>query len=147
MNTTKLLIGTFVGTVVAFILDYLCYGLLLRDVFMPATGCEREWPDFVWLIPGLLVILFGFTYIYLKGVEGGSKVQQGMRYGFIFALIVGVGYNLMMYSLLTSHELSYYLSDAVYNLVKWPIIGIAVAYATGVPKTDSVRDKGSGGGQ
>ncbi|HLF64451.1 MAG TPA: hypothetical protein VI603_11890 [Saprospiraceae bacterium] len=144
MNTKKLLIGSVVGTVAVFLLDYLIYAVLLTDIFAPVPGCERSpMPDFAWLIPGLFIVLFGFTYIYLKGVEGGSKVQQGIRYGLIFALIIGVGYNLIMYSLMTTHPLSYYLYDAVYNLVRWPIAGIVVAYATGVPGTD--RGKGPGG--
>ena len=59
MNTKKLLIGSVVGTVAVFLLDYLIYAVLLTDIFAPVPGCERSpMPDFAWLIPGLFIVLF-----------------------------------------------------------------------------------------
>lgn len=147
MNTQKLLIGTLAGAVFIFLLDWVVYGMLLKDTFTTVPGFHREMPDMMWLAIGIVVFSAAFTLIYSKGVSAGTKVQQGMRYGVLVGILVGLGLNLIWYSLQMAAPLSEFLIDGAYTIVKLALTGIVVAYATGVPGGDGFRGKSEGGGQ
>ena len=144
MNAQKLLVGTLAGAAFLFLLDYLLYGVLLTDTFTRFPGYHREMPVWLWIILGLIILMGCFTYIYLKGVEPlGTKMQQGLRYGVVFGIMLGFGVGLIYYSLQIPTPLNDYLIDGVIAIVRFGLAGIVVAYATGVPGTD--RGKGPGG--
>lgn len=146
MNTQKLLFGTVAGAVFMFLIDWVVYGYLLKGSMTVVPGYHREMPDMMWLIIGILVFSLAFTLIYSKGVSAGTKMQQGMRYGVLVGILVGFGLNLIWYSLQMAAPLSEFLIDGVYTTVKLSLMGIVVAYATGIT-IDTGREKGSGGGQ
>jgi len=137
MNLGKLAIGAVVSTIFIFLLDYVWYMVLMKE-----DG--REPPDFMWLIIGLLIFSVAFVHIYIKGAEAGTPVQQGMRFGIWAALIMWVPMNLIWYAVIKDHPISVYLVDCVYRLVQMVLLGIIVAYVTGVP--GGSRGKASDGG-
>jgi hypothetical protein len=148
MNSTKLVTGTLVGFVFVFLLDYLFYGILMKGVFQNA--CQNEMPNWTYLILGLLIFMAFFTYIYGKGVDaGGSKLQQAIRYGVVIGLMVGLGYDLIAYSLEKEGSMSNTLIDAVYSIVRFVLAAIVIAYVTNIPATGTGGDRGkdAGGGQ
>ena len=71
-----LLIGSFVHTV------------LLTDLYARATGIRADaiHPSVGFGVA--LVGFFAFAYAYAKGYEGGSGVQEGMRFGVLVALML-----------------------------------------------------------
>jgi hypothetical protein len=147
MNAQKLLAGTLAGFVFLFLLDFLLYGVLLTDVLTMDATCWRPMPDWPYIIAGLLIVMFCFTYIYMKGVDpAGTKSQQGIRFGVLFGILMGFGVNLIMYSLLVNAALNDTLIDGVVTIVRFSLAGIVVAYATGLPKGTGDRGKGSDGG-
>jgi hypothetical protein len=130
-----------------FLYDWLLYGILLKDTFMRVEGYDREMPDMMYLIIGMFVFMAGFTYIYGKGVDNvGSKVQQGIRFGIVIALMVGLGVGLILYSTQEPRPLSDYLIDTVVHIVRFSLAGVIIAYVTGVPGADNDRGKEGGGG-
>ena len=153
MNLGKLAIGAVVSTIFIFLLDYVWYMVLMKDYFTMSPDA-REQPMFLWLIIGLLIFSVAFVYIYIKGAEGGTPVQQGMRFGVWAALFMWVPMNLIWYALTSTAPLNEYLVDSVYRIVQMVVLGIIVAYVTGVPGTrgkgagggDGTRGKGAGGG-
>jgi len=135
MNLGKLAIGAVVSTIFIFLLDYVWYMVLMK---------EDEQPDFLWLIIGLLIFSVAFVHIYIKGAEAGTPVQQGMRFGIWAALFMWIPMNLIWYAVIKDHPLNAYLIDCVYRLVQMVLLGIIVAYVTGVP--GGSRGKGADGG-
>jgi len=138
MNATKLLICTVVGTVVMFLLDYLFYGILMRDFF--SQCCMNEWPNWPYLILGMLIFIFMFCMMYPKGVEGSNKTQQGLRYGIMVAILVFVPMGFIWFSLFpteTCGGISEYLVDMVFRVVQMAVIGVIVAHLSGVTGGDA----------
>ena len=144
MKIQKLAIGALVATVILFLLDWVWYGMIMKDS-MTMPGMRPE-PDMMWLIIGYIVFSVGFASIYSAWSGGTSKVSSGLNFGLWTGIMVGLGMNLVWFSLSTNMTLSQAVTDAVYTIVKYIIMGIGVAYATGHPG-DGHRGKDTGGGQ
>jgi hypothetical protein len=143
MKIQKLAIGAVVATILLFLLDWVWYGMIMKDS-MTMPGMRPE-PDMMWLVLGYLVFSIGFVSLYSAWSGGASKVNAGLNFGLWAGIMVGLGMNLVWFSLSTNMTLSQAITDAIYTIVKYIIIGIAVAYATGHP--GGHRGKDSGGGQ
>jgi hypothetical protein len=149
MNTQKLLIGTVVGTIYFFLIDWLLYGMLMKDMMSYPEGFMKEKPDMLWMIIGYLIFAGAFVWIYNKGAANTTKMGEGMRYGIALGVLWGLGMNLVWYALTNGNELSTFLIDGVATIVKFAIGGIIIAYAIGVPGAGAGagdRGKGDGGG-
>lgn len=84
------------AAVVAWVVDAI-YGLV---VWMGMLGGEMERHPGVFrseaamnanlplIFAGALLAMFVLVYIYAKGYEGGSGVQEGLRYGLLLALFM-----------------------------------------------------------
>ena len=145
MNAQKLLLGTLASAILIFGLDYVAYTMLLKDMFTRVAGFHRDMPDMLWMIIGLIVFAAVFTYMYAQGAnDNGTRTQQGMRYGILVGLLIGIGMNLVWYSIQLADPVSSYLIDGVYTIVKFAVVGIVVAHVTGIPA--AARGKASGGG-
>ena len=139
MSASKLAICAIVSTVFIFLLDYLFYGMLMVDTFQYC--CQKEMPDMLWIILGLLIFSVMFCHIYAKGVESDNKTQEGIRFGIVVALFVWIPMGFIWYSLMDSEQcgpLSQYLIDMVFRLVQMILLGIIVAHVSGV----QLKDKG-----
>ena len=137
MNFQKLAIATVVGTVFLLLLDMVWYTQIMKD--------SMNMPDMMWMVISYIIVALAFAAIYSKWSGGGSKVNSGLNYGLWIGLFAGLGMNLMWYSLVTTMTLNQTLIESVYTLVKYMIVGIAVAYAYGMGS--GVRGKASGGGE
>lgn len=143
MNVQKLLIAIVVSTVFQFLLDYLWYGMIMMDNMTPMPNARTE-PDMMWLILSYIIFSLAFVYIYTKGVEHDTKLNQGMKYGIWVTILTSVAMGFLWHGLTTSPPLSERLMDMGYSLVKYILLGILVAYATGLP--GGTRGKGAGEG-
>lgn len=132
MSASKLLLGTIIGTIVFFGLDALFYGMLMRGVFTSIEGYDREWPQWLWLIIGIILFMGAFTYIYNVGEDkDSSRVGQGARYGILMGIMIGFGMGFILYSLQEPKPIDDFLMDGVYTTIKFVILGVIIAYATG----------------
>lgn len=147
MKIQKLAIATVVGTVFLFLLDWLWYGMLMKDSMeMPN---QRPEPDFMWLVISYIVFALAFAAIYTAwsgGSGASSKVNAGLNFGIWTGVMIGLGMNLMWFSLTTTITLSQALTDGGFTIVKYILLGIIVAYATGVPGGGGDRGKATGSG-
>lgn len=142
MKIQKLAIAAVAGTVFLFLLDWLWYGMLMKDS-MDMPGARPE-PDFMWLVISYIVFSVAFASIYGSWSGGSSKVNAGLNFGIWVGLMVGLAMSLMWYSLSTSMTLNQSLVDAGYSIVKYILLGIVVAFATDHP--GGARGKATGGG-
>lgn len=143
MKIQKLAIGAIAATVVLFLLDWLWYGMIMKDS-MNDTNARPE-PDFMWLTISYIIFSVAFVSIYLAWSGGSSKVSAGLNFGLWTGILIGLGLNLTWFAVSTNMTLSHTFTEAVYTTVKLIIVGIVVAYATGHP--GGHRGKDSGGGQ
>ncbi len=143
MNVQKLAIGTIAGAIFLLLADMVWYTKIMTDS-MSMPGMRPE-PDMMWMIISYVIFALAFTAIYSKWSGGGSKVNSGLNFGLWVGILGGLAMNLMWFSLSTNMTLNQALTDSVYTIVKYILLGIIVAYATGMG--DGVRGKASGGGE
>jgi len=131
MKIQKLVTGVVLSTVVLFLLDWAWYGILMKDSMSNPNA--RPEPDMMWLAISYVVFSIAFVSIYGGWAGGGSKISSGLNFGLLAGLMVGVGLNLTYYAVTTTMTLSHTFTDAAYTIVKFIIVGILVAYGTGIP--------------
>jgi hypothetical protein len=145
MNTQKLIISTIVGTIVYFGVSYIWYELLMSNYFT-ASPTMRDPINFPLIIVGSLIFLAVFCYIYPKGVSSNNKVSEGAKFGVIISLLTTVPMALIRYATVDVAPFSEYLVDAIFGIVLLAVVGIVVAFVSGIPG-DMDRgpgDKGAG---
>lgn len=138
MKIQKLAIATVVAAVVLLLLDMVWYTMVMKDSMnMPNARPE---PDMMWMIISYVIFALAFVTIYSKWDGGSSPVNSGLNFGLWTGLMVGLGLNLMWFSLTTMLTLNQVLVDAAYTIVKYIVVGIVVAYLT-----SSGGDRAAGG--
>lgn len=139
MKIQKLAIATIGGTVLLFLLDWVWYGMIMKDS-MNMPGARPE-PDFMWLVISYVIFSLAFVTIYSKWNGGGSKVNSGLNFGLWMGILGGLAMNLMWFSLMDVMTLGQSLTDSVYTIIKYILLGIVVAYLS----SDSGGDRQGGG--
>ena len=128
MNSQKFILAVLAGTVVYFLLGWVVYGILLRDMMASASasGFMRADADMVWwaLVAGNLA--FGFLLTYLVYRTGVSTASGGATLGFIVAGLMALGGDLVMYATSTM------LTRPAVILVDVLATALMAALATGV---------------
>ena len=131
MNIARLALAAIAGLVVEICYGFVVYGLLLSGEFakFPALYRSAETgPGYLPLMfAGVLVAIVAASIIYAKGYEGGSGVQEGMRFGALVGLVMvgyvaGVNYAIMN----IGKRLAVYYGLAA--LVEWVAIGIVIGF-------------------
>jgi hypothetical protein len=95
INYGRFALAAVAATVVDAGYGFLVYGLLLHDQFAAHPGVYR--PEDVaagympYLFLGTFVAMVAASYIYAKGYEGGSALQEGLGFGVAIGLFA-VGY-------------------------------------------------------
>jgi hypothetical protein len=141
MNYGRLALAAVVATVVDAVYGFLVWGTLLASEFgrypyiyrPPEVG--PSYLPFIFL--GVLLAMFVAAYIYAKGYEGGSGLQEGMRFGVCLGVfVVGAAYFVDYAVLNIGRKLA--ASMAVAGFVEWTIAGtvIGVLYK---PTSGAVR--------
>ena len=127
----KLLLSTLSTFLILFVLDYIWYGYLMSN-FYPSDGMRAS-PIWLYLSVGYLIFSLLFSYMYPKGVEGSNKTVQGLRFGILVGLIIGLPFAFIEHSLLLIPVLDIGLVDTFYMAVKYGIAGLVVANIYGTP--------------
>jgi len=129
MNYGRLALAAVAAWVVDAVYGFIVYGTILSSEFGRYPAIYR--PNDV--APGYMPILFGgillamliASYIYAKGYEGGSGVQEGMRFGVLVGLLVFGYVGVVNYAILNiGRRLAGSLGIA--GLVEWTIAGIVI---------------------
>ena len=89
MNYTRVALAGLIAWVVDSVYGYLVFGLAMSDEFARYPGVFRSFAAVNSLLPlmfgssllGMLVV----AYIFAKGHEGRSPLQEGLRFGVVFA--------------------------------------------------------------
>ena len=127
----KFLLSTLATFLILFVLDFVWYGNLMSN-FYPTDGMRAS-PIWLYLSVGYLIFSLLFSYIYPKGVEGSNKTVQGLRFGILIGLLVGLPFAFIEHSLSLTPVLDIGMVDAFYMAVKFGIAGVVVANIYGIP--------------
>lgn len=136
MDIKKWVIGGITGGVLYFLLGWVIYGMLLKSFMEGHTGVAgnimRTEPDFLYLAIGNLAMGFAVAYIMLKA--NVSSMAGGFVTAGIFGLLIGVGYDCMVYATSTVMSKSSMAADVVASTVMTAIVGAVVAMVMGMGK-------------
>jgi membrane protease YdiL (CAAX protease family) len=77
------------------------------------------------MIVGTLVAMFAVAFIYAKGYEGGSGIQEGLRFGALIGLFA-VGYIAVGNYVVMNIGRRLAVSMAVAGFVEWVVVGMAL---------------------
>ncbi len=131
MNFKRVGLAALAGWVTYMVLGFLIHGVMLDDMWqgLIRDGVARSTVNANALLPlGMALALPGalaFAYAYAKGYEGGSGLQEGLRFGVLVGLmlvIFGITWNYIVFPLPTS----YLTSVAVATVIEFAAIGMVV---------------------
>ena len=92
MNMRRIALAAIAAWVVWMALGFIINGYLLADYYQQNAGAMRPDAEMMPKLPlgfGLgLVGFFVLAYMYGKGYEGGSGVQEGLRFGVLVSLLL-----------------------------------------------------------
>ena len=90
MNYRSLAIAAVVAWIVDSIYGFAVFGLALNNEFTRYPGVFRSFEAVNAMLPLMfassLVSFFVVAYIFAKGHDGRPKLQEGLRFGVVFAL-------------------------------------------------------------
>jgi hypothetical protein len=131
MNYGRLALAALAATVVDGVYGFVVYGQIISSEFAKYPAIYRSSESQTAYLPlmfvGLLFAMLVASYLYAKGYEGGSGVQEGMRFGVLVGLVMvgyvaGVNYAIMN----IGKRMAVYYGLAA--LVEWVAIGIVIGF-------------------
>jgi hypothetical protein len=139
MNTNKIIIGGLIGFVVAFLLGFLFYGVLLSDFFASnagsATGVNRAEDQMQW-IPMIIGHLgLGFLFAVILGRWANiSTFSTGAMAGAVIGFLMGTGWDMIMYGSSNIMNMTGTLADIALTTVMSALIAGAIGWYYGYSK-------------
>jgi hypothetical protein len=92
MNFPRVAMAAITAWVVHFAMGFLVHSVLLNDVYMQHVSIMRPESEAMAILPvavGVSLIgFFAFAYAYAKGYEGGSGLQEGLRFGVLVGIML-----------------------------------------------------------
>ena len=129
MNYGRLALAAVVGTVVDGIFGFAVYGNMLQSQFGQYPGVYRPVSTNMTYMPilfsGVFLAMLAATYIYAKGFEGGSGMQEGMRFGVMLG-VFAVGYSAIVGYAMTAIGHNLGIAMAVATFIEWTINGTVI---------------------
>ena len=132
MTINRIVVAGLIGGVVAFILGFLFYGLLLSPFFEAnagsATGVARGETEMLWVPMIIGQLAWGMLFAIIYGRWASiSTLVTGAKTGAVLAFLVALTYD--MISLATTHIMTF--SGAIADMILSAIIGAAVGGVVG----------------
>ena len=129
MNYGRLVAAALAGTVVDAVYGFLVYGMLLAGEFGRYPGVYRSSdapPIFLMtMFAGILVAMLFAVAIYAKGIESNGGAVEGMRFGALLGVFLGVLFASISYGTLNiGRKLTAMM--AVAGIVEWILVGTVI---------------------
>ena len=142
---TQHLLAAAAAFALVFVMDYLWYGMLMKDFFTPMPN-QREMPDFAWLVPGVLLYCLGLVNFYDKGYRANENyMSYSINFGIWVTVLVWLSMALIWHGVLSeSGSLTEMIVDIVFRLVQTVLVALVIGKVLG--KGGRGPGDGSGGG-
>ncbi len=131
----KIIWGGLAGGVTFFLLGWLLYGMLFRDFMAAQTtaGVYKDEPDFPFLIIGNIIMGFLFAIV-VGSWANANSMGDGAKKGFLLSLLIGGGYDFMMYGTANIMTMQGMMGDIGITIVMGTIVGAVVGMVMGSSK-------------
>ena len=129
MNTKKFLFSSLAGTIVYFLLGWVVYGLIFKDIY-PQKEEYAHGMLFVFL--GCLFFATFMAYVFAKWA-GISLWTTGAKAGAVIGFFYAITMNFFMYSGMEMNNMNMGL-DIVLGIVMGAITGAVIAFVNGKMK-------------
>lgn len=133
--STKTLIAGLIGGVTSYLLGWLLYGILFRDMTIELAGMpgimRAETDLIMWaLILGSLSMGMFTSYIFATWTSISTFIS-GLRAGAIIALLMSVGSDMISYATTNVYQLNGALLDVALTVVIGGVVGGVVGWWLG----------------
>ena len=129
MNYGRLVAAALAGTVVDAVYGFLVFGMLLAGEFgrFPAVyrASDASPVYLMCMFCGIFVAILLAVVIYSKGIESTGGAAEGMRFGALIGLFVGVLFPSISYGTLNiGRRLTAMMAVAI--VVEWILVGTVI---------------------
>lgn len=129
MNYGRLVAAALAGTVVDAVYGFLVYGMLLAGEFgrYPNVYRGNDAPPvfLMCMFSGIFVAILVAVVIYSKGIESKGGAAEGMRFGALIGVFVGVLFPSISYGTLNiGRKLTAMMAAA--GIVEWILVGTVI---------------------
>ena len=131
MNYGRLAMAAVAATVVDGVYGFVVYGNILSGEFARYPAIYRSSETQTQFLPlmfaGILFAMLVASYLYAKGYEGGSGLQEGMRFGVLIGLVM-VGYVAGVNYAIMNIGRRMAAAYALAGLVEWVVVGMVIGF-------------------
>jgi hypothetical protein len=128
MNLVRVALAAVVTWIVYLGISFVVHTILLADIYQQHRAVMRPEEQANAILPVgfmfALVGFFAFAYAYAKGYEGGSGLQEGLRFGVIVGILICCFAKIWEYmvwpmsgTLLIAWMLEYIVEFAIYGMI------------------------------
>jgi hypothetical protein len=129
MNT-KTLLGALIAGIVAFLLGWLIFGILMMDYYtanmVQYSGLLKNPPE-IWAI-AIANIAWGVLYALIFNMANIRSVSKGFSTGLTLALLMTLGFNLFMYAQMNLYNTKILAIDLVLNALLGGLTGAVLGW-------------------
>src|SRR5262245_3793551 len=134
MNYGRLVAAALAGTVVDAVYGFLVYGMLLAGEFgrYPNVYRPNDAPPvfLMCMFCGIFVAMLAAVVMYSKGMEPEGGAAQGLRFGVLLGVFLGVLFASISYGTLNiGRKLTAMM--AVAGIVEWILVGTVIGVVYG----------------
>ena len=127
MNVKNFIVGGIVGGIVNFLLGWVFYGMLFKDLYPETPDTKLEF-----IALGCFAFAFLMSYIFNKWA-GITNPMTGLSAGAVIGFISGLSMNFFMYSGMALNVQNM-ITDVAINTVIGAAIGASIAFVNGKMK-------------
>jgi hypothetical protein len=129
MNS-KTLLGALIAGVVAFLLGWLIFGILLMDFYTDNTtqytGLMKNPPE-IWVI-AVANLVWGLLLAWIFSKAGINTISKGFSTGLILTLLMVLGFDLFLYAQMNLFNTKILAVDVVLNALFGGVIGAVLGW-------------------
>jgi len=125
MNVKNFFVGGIVGGIANFLLGWLIYGILLKEVF-PSTGTE----NYLFIFLGCLSFGFLLSFVFSQA-EGINKCVAGIKAAMVIGFLIALYTNFFMNVSSTTIDYKLIAIDTLVTTVMSGIVGAVIAVTNG----------------
>lgn len=131
MNVKNFFIGGIVGGIADFLMGWLVWGILLKDIMPKPEGAGSENMMFIFL--GCMSFGFLLSYIFSQG-DGISQCVPGIKLAVGVAIFMSLANNFFYNMYNTSIDIKMTAIDIVASIVVSAVVGAVIAVTNGKMK-------------
>lgn len=136
------ILGTIVGGIAFFLLGWLIYGFLLKDVMAESDdmGFMRTEENMVWWALVLSQFVWAYLLTWIFEAKNVSGAIPGLTTGLFLGLVISAAYDLGMYSMSNIYPDTRAMAmDIVINVIMTGLVGLIIGLVIGKSEAPAAK--------